>query len=302
MRRPPSSPRLPPVDAQAAPPRTPQFGSAPPVNPFLPGRTAGLLESPKFKAWTALNDQDTVKSIRVHQRRRLHNGDKELLKLFAGDTVQARFSRALADRNAVDVKEFFEAFEFFSRVRGSLKCGPGLQSNGILFDVAGGHGLVGALFAVFEWRRYGSVVIADTHRPPSFDAVLDAVKEAAPWGAARISYVSGEQADMRKAGAELLTDGCAMACVHGCNTLTDEVIDAATDRGAESLAIMPCCYAHVAQDGPPALRRSLGVALAADVHRTYALERHFDVHWRAIPDSITPMNRIITARRRFRSR
>ena len=94
--------------------------------------------------------------------------------------------------------------------------------------------------------------------------------------------------------------GAAVACVHGCSSLTDTVIKTATEGGAESIVCMPCCYAHSesAEAAPRALRRSLGVALAADIQRTYNLEAaRYDVTWRHIPSTITPMNRMLCARR-----
>lgn len=81
------------------------------------------------------------------------------------------------------------------------------------------------------------------------------------------------------------------------------MIAAASSASCASIGVMPCCYAHVAEDAPRALRRSLGVALAADVHRTYTLEGlGYDVKWRAIPSSITPLNRLLLARRREHER
>ena len=48
-------------------------------------------------------------------------------------------------RKAVDRKEFFESTEFFARSRHKLRADRG----GTLVDVAGGHGLVGVLAAIF---------------------------------------------------------------------------------------------------------------------------------------------------------
>ena len=60
----------------------------------------------KFKAWPALNDESLWLSVGVTSRSRLQ-ADLKVEALFRGDTLQARFSRALADRKAVDRKEFF---------------------------------------------------------------------------------------------------------------------------------------------------------------------------------------------------
>ena len=97
-----------------------------------------------------------------------------------------------------------------------------------------------------------------------------------------------------------LEKDCAVASVHGCGSLTDAIIDAAVEAGAASLAVMPCCYAHsrAAVAAPRALRKSLGVAAAADVERTYTLERaRYATTWRHIPHAITPLNRILVAKR-----
>ena len=95
-----------------------------------------------------------------------------------------------------------------------------------------------------------------------------------------------------------LPRGCAIVGVHGCRDLTDKIIAAAADADARAVALMPCCYKSTAADAPEALRLSLGVPLAADVHRTYVLEQlGFTVKWSAIPTCISPMNRIILASR-----
>jgi hypothetical protein len=181
-------------------------------------------------------------------------------------------------------------------VRNSLHCAAGEST---LLEVAGGHGLLGVLCAVFE-RRFARVVVTDRRRPPSFTQVLKAATEVAPWVAERVTYIETEFE-----GAGLLPAGSAVVCVHGCKSLTDIILQAAIEARVESMACMPCCYGHsaAAERAPPALRRSLGVALAADIERTYLLEgAGYGVHWRYIPSAITPMNRILTARRSGRSK
>ena len=61
-------------------------------------------------------------------------------------------------------------------------------------------------------------------------------------------------------------------------------------------------HARAAQEAPSAVRRWLGVSVAADVHRSYALEAAgYEVVWRHVPALVTPMNRILVARRRAAS-
>jgi hypothetical protein len=268
----------------------PTAGAAPRKDPF----TASLPPSDAcFKAFPALNGGATAASAGLTTRRRL---EPELVPLlFQGDGLHARFSRALAERRAIDRKEFFESWECFEQIRGSMRCTAIEAGKATLLEAAAGHGLLGVLCAVFEWRRFARVVITDRRRPASFDQVLAAAVEVAPWVAERITYVEAEL------GAGLMPAGGAVVCVHGCKSLTDVLIEVAMEASVESIACMPCCYGHsaAAERAPSALRKHMGVALAADVHRTYRLEGGgYDVNWRHIPSAITPMNRILTARRR----
>ena len=192
-------------------------------------------------------------------------------------------------RKAVDRKEFFESTEFFARSRHKLRADGG----GTLVDVAGGHGLVGVLAAIFMSERLERVFVRDVRRPAAFDEVLAAAVEAAPWVEGRVVY------EEEKVGPHApLPRGCAVACVHGCKSLTDKIIAAAADADARSIACMPCCYRSTADSAPDAVRRALGAPLATDIMRTIELERlGFTVAWAAIPPSISPMNRILLAHR-----
>ena len=87
-------------------------------------------------------------------------------------------------RKAVDRKEFFESTEFFARSHHKLRADGG----GTLVDVAGGHGLVGVLAAIFMAERFERVIVRDMRRPAAFDEVLAAAVEAAPWVEGRVVY------------------------------------------------------------------------------------------------------------------
>lgn len=264
-------------------------------NPFLPTASGslGAQSDANFRAFPALNNATLRMAMNAGRRHRLHlEDDGHTLEFFSKqNALMDRFALALARRKAVDRKEFFESCEFFARVRSKLKADEGVDT---LVDVAGGHGLCGALAAIFKYKQFQKVVVRDRRRPKAFDAVVAAAEEVAPWVSGRITY---EQADVGPRG-EPLPAGCAVIGIHACGGLTDLIIAAAADADARSLALMPCCYANTAANAPQGLRNALGVALAADVHRTYKLEElGYSVVWRAIPLSITPMNRILLARR-----
>ena len=253
-----------------------------------------------FKAWPAFNEDTVLAAAAGLTRRQRLELRAPLESLFGGNNLWCKVSSALAEARALDRKEFFETCEFFEQTRSVLRSSG---THRAFCEVAGGHGLLGVLIACFERDRFDEVLIIDLQRPSSFASVLSAVASVAPWVQERVRYV---EADFRgdAGGARLMPPGCAVACVHGCKSLTDEVLRVSVGAAAESIAVMPCCYSHAeaAQAAPRALRRGCGVALAADVERTYRLERDgYGVEWRHIPSAITPMNRVLVARRAWSS-
>lgn len=209
--------------------------------------------------------------------------DRRALPVFAGATLEERILRELAVRRALPVKEVFESFEFHARVRRDLRA-P------VLADLCSGHGLTGLLFAVYE-RAVDQVLLCDERVPANHAPVLAAVCAVAPWVRAKVRY---HELPLKQL-APHLPPGAALAAVHACGVRSDSCISLALScRGP--LALMPCCYEGTAATAPAGLRAALGVALAADVDRTYRLAAAgFRVRWTAIPRAITPVNRILLA-------
>ena len=65
------------------------------------------------------------------------------LDWFPGDGLVDRLGRSLSQHHAIDMKEFCESFEFFARVRKTIR-------RPRVVDLCGGHGFTGILFALFE--------------------------------------------------------------------------------------------------------------------------------------------------------
>lgn len=203
--------------------------------------------------------------------------------LFPGDTLPHRLVRALGARHAIDIKEVFESFEMFERIRRRLRA-PRVA------DLYCGHGLTGILFAVFE-REVEEVRLVDARRPESHARVLDAVVEVAPWVARKVRFDERDAMD----AAEWLAPGTSVVAVHACGQRTDHAITAAIAAGSP-VAVMPCCYRRTGKAAPRALHRVLGGINATDTHRTYALiGAGYSVDWQAIPACVTRHNRIIVA-------
>jgi hypothetical protein len=204
---------------------------------------------------------------------------------FPGEGMPDRFARALARGRAVPVKEVFESFEFFGRVRKRVRA-P------VVADLCAGHGLTGVLFALFE-RSVERVVCLDQRRTESFETVLEAAISVGPWVRDRVVYETAKLGD----AAEVLDPGTSIVGVHACGTHTDTCLDVAVALGSNA-AVMPCCYPHRRCRAPATIVQHFGGDVAFDIDRTYRMEREgYRVRWDGIPTAITPMARILIATR-----
>jgi len=211
---------------------------------------------------------------------RLRPGDA---RRFPGDTLQAALARALCDRSALPAKELFEATETFQLVRKTVR-------RPTVADLCCGHGLVGLLFAVFE-RAVESVLLVDRRRPQSAEALLEAAQSVAPWTAPKVEWRVEALQDIE------LAPGTGVIAVHACGMRTDKALDIAL-AAQGPFAALPCCRPHRLHPAPESLKNALGADLAIDVHRTYRLEEAgYRARWQEISPAITPMNRVLSARR-----
>ncbi|MFT5284961.1 MAG: hypothetical protein ACI8TQ_001122 [Planctomycetota bacterium] len=222
----------------------------------------------------------------MHANREVRAGDRSILdeyalQAFGGDSLAEKLARELAHESAIPIKELFESFEFYARVRKWVRA-PNMA------DLCCGHGLTGVLFALFD-RKVDRVVLIDQVRPPSFDKVRAAAIRVGPWVEEKLEYREGKL----KREVERLEPGTSILGVHACGLRTDQCIDAAL-RLRSKVAVMPCCYPAAHCSAPATLIQHLGVERAFDIDRTYRLERAgYRVRWDAIPDEITPMSRVL---------
>lgn len=201
------------------------------------------------------------------------------LRYFASDSLVDRLVRALGARHALPIKEVVESFEFFERVRSDVRSPR-------IVDLASGHGLTGALFAVFE-RDVDEVLLVDRRRPDNHRPVCDALDEVAPWAVPKLRYLEEDVRHVALPGGP-----CSVIAVHACGSRTDLCLQRATDIRA-AVAVMPCCHIEP-RDAPPGMVAALGIEAVVDTERTTRLRAAgYRVRWTAVPPSITPMNRII---------
>ncbi|MCR9243895.1 MAG: hypothetical protein NXI31_02610 [bacterium] len=234
----------------------------------------------QFRFLRHFNDLELARG--VDRRKRLLPADAAA---FPGDGAVDRFARALCRHRATNLRELCESFEFFALARKHSRAGE-------VADLCGGHGLVGALFAVFE-PSVERVIVLDRSRPASFDLVCAAAEEVAPRVRGRIEYA---EVTIRNA-ARRVAPTAGLVAVHACGAKTDAALDLALANG-QPVACMPCCHPVSRSTAPAAVKREFAHD-AVDIHRTYRLEAAgYHVRWSAISERITRKNRVILARPR----
>ena len=204
---------------------------------------------------------------------------------FDSNNLQNKFLRAIAANRVLSIKEVMESFEIFARIRKSVR-----YEN--VADLCCGHGLLGILFAIFE-RKVNRVLLIDKHEPASRDKLIEAAINVAPWVAEKIET----RTQNISVGDDWVRTGCSVVSSHACGVLSDLCIEIAINN-CSPIAIMPCCYPKSACQAPLALQTAFGLGAAFDIDRTYRLENAgYCVRWAEIPNEITPMNRILIARK-----
>ena len=205
---------------------------------------------------------------------------------FQSDSLQDTLLREIAAAKLLSIKEVLETYEFFARIRKSTKM-P------MMAELCCGHGLLGILFATFE-RKVDRVILVDKASNPNRNRLLDIAARVAPWVPQKIeNHVSKIEKN-----ADWIVPGCSIVSAHACGVLSDLCIDIAIETGGP-IAILPCCYPRLACRAPLALQTKFGLDTAFDIDRTYRLEAAgYQVRWAEIPQAITPMNRILYAKRK----
>lgn len=200
---------------------------------------------------------------------------------FPGETLFARFARAVCRAGCLPRKELFEAWEVARRVRRKL---DGRR----VVDLAYGHGLMAHALTLLVPGVEAAVGI-DSRRVPSGDRVAAELRADWPSLAARVELREGDLRDLALTADDLVVS------VHACGSLSDVVVDRAIAAGAQ-VAVLPCCH-RITHHERHWLTGWIEDALAIDVDRAMRL-RHagYQVWTGHIPAEITPKNRLIMAR------
>ena len=197
---------------------------------------------------------------------------------FPSESLFDRLGRAVCHAGCLPRKELFEAWELARRARRLFR-------GGRVVDLACGHGLLAHVMLLLDDSSPVAVGV-DRSIPPSAASVQRAVVAAWPRLAGRVSLLTG-----RLDTFDLTADDVVVSS-HACGTLTDRILDRAV-RARARVAVLPCCHDLDASD-TGALRGWLDGPLAVDVVRATRLRAQgYRVWTQAIPERVTPKNRLL---------
>eukprot|EP00563_Minutocellus_polymorphus_P002636 CAMPEP_0181047724 /NCGR_PEP_ID=MMETSP1070-20121207/15040_1 /TAXON_ID=265543 /ORGANISM="Minutocellus polymorphus, Strain NH13" /LENGTH=349 /DNA_ID=CAMNT_0023126431 /DNA_START=133 /DNA_END=1179 /DNA_ORIENTATION=- len=241
--------------------------------------------------------------------RSLSSGASRQLKATAStETILKAIVDNLAYRDApVDAKELAESIEFYlrtgKRLLGAAKRIANNENEGgstskpnnanghiTVCDLCSGHGLTGMLFAACNPPRTASAipvraVLVDQCEPPSHTVLREVIGEVCPWiGGDTVRFLPTTLEDFleeRTSTRNADSSGASIVIsTHACGSLTDTVLSFGKESKAASIAVMPCCYTGTDRGTPYGIRRALGVALSADIRRSFSLEEGgYHVDW-----------------------
>lgn len=202
---------------------------------------------------------------------------------FAGPTLFDRIGRAVCAAGCLPRKELFEAWEVARRVRRLFR-------GGRVVDLGGGHGLLGQILLLLD-DSSPSALVVDKSLPKSAGAVHDALLATWPRLRERVNFASEDIGNVSIHAGDLVVSA------HACGSLTDRVLALAADAGAR-VAVLPCCH-DLDINATGSLEGWIDKPLAVDIMRTVELQRRGYRTWtQAIPEAITPKNRLLLGQRR----
>ena len=206
--------------------------------------------------------------------------NRKHLEHFAGETLFDKIGRVVCEAECLPRKELFEAWEFAKRVRRRFRGGK-------VIDCAAGHGLVARILLILD-NTSPSALCVDPNRPLSFDRLTPGIEASWPRLAGRVVYNEGNVDD------GLVDSTCLLVSVHGCGSITDDVITLAIKHRCR-VAVLPCCQSAKDCD-PGGLEGWFPIAEAVDATRVARLKSaEFDVFTTQIPSDVTEKNRLLIA-------
>ena len=200
------------------------------------------------------------------------------LDRFPGGTLFHKVARALCHAGCLPRKELYEAWEMARRVRRLFR-------GGRVVDLGGGHGLLAQVMLLLDDSSSAALVV-DKALPASRAKVHEALVQTWPKLSGRVMFVAGALEDVDLQSTDVVVSS------HACGALTDLVLGRAVAARAR-VAVLPCCH-DLATCDPGPLAGWVPAPVAIDLVRAMRLEQQgYRVRTMAIPDSITPKNRLL---------
>ena len=198
--------------------------------------------------------------------------------LFPGDDLFNKIARAVCRAGTLPRKELHEAWEMAKRIRRRYR-------GSRVLDLACGHGLLAHIMIILDDSSKIAIAV-DTKIPLNALKLSKALITSWPRLEGRIFY---KQMPIEE--ITILPDDIVVSA-HACGTLTDLIIDKATEQQAR-IAVLPCCH-NLKKSLTGGLEGWMDKTLAVDTVRAVTLQsKGYKIVTQRIPDDITPKNRLL---------
>ena len=198
--------------------------------------------------------------------------------LFPGDNLFDKIARAVCRAGTLPRKELHEAWEMAKRIRRRYR-------GGRVLDLACGHGLLAHIMIILDDSSKIAIAV-DTKIPLNAKKLSNALITSWPRLKDRIIYKQ-----MHIQEITIFPDDIVVSA-HACGSLTDMIIDKATEQHAR-IAVLPCCH-NLKESSTGGLEGWMDKTLAVDTVRAVTLKsKGYQIVTQKIPDDITPKNRLL---------
>ncbi len=147
--------------------------------------------------------------------------------LFPGNNLFDKLARAVCRAGTLPRKELYETWEMAKRVRRRYR-------GGRILDLACGHGLLAHILLILDDSSKTAIAV-DSKIPLNAANLSNALITSWPRLKDRIIYKEVPLQEIT-----ILPDDIVVSA-HACGSLTDLIIDKATEQHAR-IAVLPCCH------------------------------------------------------------
>ncbi|MCD6150681.1 MAG: methyltransferase domain-containing protein [Deltaproteobacteria bacterium] len=198
--------------------------------------------------------------------------------LFPGDNLFDKIARAVCRAGTLPRKELYETWEMAKRIRRRYR-------GGRILDLACGHGLLAHILLILDDSSETAIAV-DNKIPLNTPILSNALITSWPRLKDRIIYKEMDIQDIT-----ILPDDMVVSA-HACGSLTDLIINKATEQHAR-VAVLPCCH-DLKESSTGGLEGWIEKTLAVDAVRAMKLRsKGYQIVTQKIPDTITPKNRLL---------